>query len=52
MDRVDTLALRRTLFGEQVASVTERTETSWLDDLRLFGAVSLGALVFFGTLIA
>ena len=52
MDRVDSLALRRNLFGEQVASVTDRTEPGWLDDLRLFSAVSLGALVFFGTLIA
>jgi len=52
MDHVDSLALRRTLFGNHVASATERTEPSWLDDLRLFGAVSLGALVFFGTLIA
>ena len=50
MDRVDTLALRRALFGEPMAF--ERTEPGWLDDLRLFGFVSLGALVFFGTLIA
>jgi hypothetical protein len=51
MDRVDVLALRRSLRAAEPMSLAMDTTTDWLEDLKLFAAAVLGGLVFFSTFI-
>jgi len=51
MDRVDVLALRRSILAAEPARHPIDTTTHWVDDLKLFAAAALGGLVFFSTFI-
>jgi len=48
MDRINTLALRRSLLAREPSA---GHVTPWFEDLKLFAAAALGGFVFFSTFI-
>ena len=48
MDRVNTLALRRSLLAREPST---GQATDWIEDMKLFAAAAIGGFVFFSTFI-
>ena len=51
MDRVNTLAIRRSLLAQEPPTLAGKAAINWMDDLKLFAAAAIGGFVFFSTFI-